>query len=532
MGKDPRAVAASPDRLERRLRALGCGDAVADLHGLVGVEPRYLLPYTLSAGRKHDPGPCEDFLTVLAARILRSPRSPRPLILRGRVLRVLDRKEESLAAFDRALKLSPGDVRARQWRGELLLHMPGGTARGVADLAAAASAVPDAPWPLVWAAAARLATGSGRDVLVALDAALSVSPRHVPALLLRAVARERGARLEDALADASRAAALAPDCVGVHALRGRLEARLGKDAAAAASFARAVRLEPDARSFYAALVSGGETFGGAPRGPEDLDAYIRRHPKAAWAYALRGDRDFVHCLQKRGPSGGRADSGTADLERAVKLDPTTPWIRACLGRSRVQEANLERAMKLDPNGSWRACLARARAKNALPGRGLRDLRAALALDPRCAWLHLWLGEAYRSFGRADEALACFRRAIALKPRFAQAHAWLGRARGEKARFKPAIAEFTRAIRIDCDCGKAYAMRGRALALLGRHAEAIADFDRALDLKPREPEKLRNLREESRRAVGAPVGARCVGASPAAAAEPSDAVRRFCTVLPY
>ena len=530
MRRDFRQEGASPDFLERRLRSLGCDHAVADLHVLVGVEPRFLFPYTLSASRKYDPRPCEDYLMLLAACIRRSPRRALAFILRGRVLRVLDRKEESLAAFDRALKLSPGDARARQWRGELLLNFPGGTARGMADLAAAARAVPGDPWPVVWAAAARLSTGSGPDVLIALDAALRVSPRHISALLLRAVARERGARLEDALADASLAAGLAPDCAGVHALRGRLEAGLGKDADAAASFARASRLDPEAKSYYAALVWGSKQFGGAPRA-EDLDAYIRKHPKAGWAYALRGDRVFVHCLQRRGPSQDRADSGVADLERAVKLDPATPWIRACLGRARVQEANLERAMKLDPKGSWRACLARSRAKNALPGRGIRDLRAALALDPRCAWLHLWLGEAHRNFGRADDALGCFRRAIAIYPRLAQARAWLGRAHGEKARFKPAIEEFTRAIRIDCDYGKAYAMRGRALALLGRHAEAILDFDRALGLKPREPDKLRSLREESSRALGARESGRCARASSAATAEASDAVRRFCVILP-
>ncbi len=328
-------------------------------------------------------------------------------------------------------------------------------------LHAAAAAAPKNPWPAVWAAASILAKSAPPEVFVLLDAALASAPRHVPALLLRAVAHERSSLFDRALVDAALAARLAPDCAGVLTLTGGLQARLGHVEDAAASFAAATRLDPSAKEFYGRIALAEQQDGAGRCGLEQLDEYIRRHPAAAWAHALRGDtlRAVV----------GHEEDGVSSLRRAVELEPKTPWIRACLARSQVQTQRSQT--------------------------GLRNLRTAIAQDPRCGWLHAWLAEAYRKFDRHDEAVPIFRRAISLSPRSAQIHLWLGRVHADRGLWDAAIKEFTLAVRLDCGYGFAYGKRGHALTQLGRHAEALTDFERALKLGSY-PDWTRPMRDQS------------------------------------
>ena len=449
--------------LEQRLRGLGADGGVAHLHTLLGVEQRYVYPHALAAGQQYDPGRFEDLLRPLQARAFDS--HPAALALRGRVLRVLDRKAEALAAFDRALSVSP-EARTRAWRGELLVHIKDRRDEGLAELEAAGRAAPRDAWPWVWAAAARLTASADSAVFSALETALSVDRGCVPALLLRAEASRRAGELKAGLADLLRVIALEPGCIAAHVLRGDFEADLGRKKRAVAIFAAASRLDPDIKVRYAKLLPGGSLSG--------LNEHIKKNPKDAWAYALRGD-------SLRGPGLDGDEPGMADLARAAALDPKTPWIRACLGRSRVQYK--------------------------YPQEGIADVKTALAGDPKCAWLNSWMGECYRRIKDYDRAVAYYRRAIALDPRFAQVHLWLGRALCERGRWAQGAAEFSRAIELNCAYGFAYAKRGDALARLGRHASALADFDRALNFQVRDDgEWILNRRSRSRMAVGNYAGA--------------------------
>jgi tetratricopeptide (TPR) repeat protein len=470
------------DEIETRMAGLGCGDAVAGLHKLVGVSPASsLFPYARPERRDLDPGPCEELLAPLDAALRKSPRLVRALVLRGRLLRALGRGVEAAAALDKALAAAPADPAALAWRAELLLHLEGPSAGSAAAMSEAAAAAPGSPWPSVWTAAALLPAGAGPEVFALLDAALGVAPQNVPALLLRAIAHERCARFEAGRADAAEAARLAPACVGILALRGRLEARLGRADEAAATFASAARLEPGAKEYYAALVTADQPPGKEVFGLDQLDAYLKKRPDAAWAYALRGDmrRTLYDRYEPGADERKRRDNvgaGLADLLRAVELSPRTPWMRACLARTQTASLKSED--------------------------GIASLREAIAQDPECGWLYSWLAECHRQFGRHEEAVPLFRRALELSPRFAQAHVWLGRVHGERERWSLAVEEFSRAVRVDCDYGFAYAKRGQALARLGRHADALLDYDRALALGTY-PAWTGKLRSESAASVKAP-----------------------------
>ncbi len=422
--------------------------AVAHLHHILGLEPRFLFPYALPSGIPYDPAPY--------LRALEKAKAP---ALRGRLLRLLERRDEALDAFGRAQ-----DVDALAWRGELLVTTEGRAREGFADLDAASRRAPKDPRPKLWTAAAILESSANPDAFRALDSVLAADQRNLRALLMRAAGNERLSKLEPALKDLVEAAKIAPDCAGAWIMRGRVEARLGRAKEASASFAAACRLEPDAKNFYAALLKD--------ESMPTLDAFIRENPKAAFAWALRGDL-------KRSVSRGKS-SGTEDLVEAARLDPKSPWIRACLARSRVQGQN----------------------DGAIVDEGIEDLETAIALDPSCHWLYQWLGEAFRQAGRQDDALKAMKKAMTLRRDFAQSRLWLGRVLSDKGRHEEGVVEFSRAAAADPGYGFAYAKRGEALAKLGRHLEAVQDFDRALNLTyPCRTEWILEQRARCRLAVG-------------------------------
>ena len=98
--------------------------------------------------------------------------------------------------------------------------------------------------------------------------------------------------------------------------------------------------------------------------------------------------------------------------------------------------------------------------------------------------HSNLGNALRSQGKLDEAVAAYREAIRLKPDFAEAHVRLGGLLCDEKRDYPAAeAEFREAIRLKPDLAVAYSDLGTALRKHGKLDEAIAAFRETIRLKP-------------------------------------------------
>ena len=142
--------------------------------------------------------------------------------------------------------------------------------------------------------------------------------------------------------------------------------------------------------------------------------FARAHAGIAGVYS-------VLPLYSRATPDSLFDPGFAAATRAIELDST------------LAEAYASRAVLL--NGRWRWA------------EGERDLRRAVALDPRFAAGHQWLGEQLLIRNRIPEALIFLRRAAELDP------------------VSPVIAS-------------SYAM---TLAVARRDAEAVAQARRAMDL---------------------------------------------------
>jgi len=119
----------------------------------------------------------------------------------------------------------------------------------------------------------------------------------------------------------------------------------------------------------------------------------------------------------------------------------------------------------------------------LTERAIEIERRALAIDPRLADAHMWLGSALLGLGRTDEAIASTREAIRLEPDNGQARQGLARAYWVgKGDFAAAIPEFERAIELNPEAGYSYLQLGLLLAWEGQYARAEEVCRRAVELQ--------------------------------------------------
>jgi serine/threonine protein kinase/tetratricopeptide (TPR) repeat protein len=196
----------------------------------------------------------------------------------------------------------------------------------------------------------------------------------------------------------------------------------------------------------------------------------------------------------------RGDSkGINDLLASANVDELWPATLGLLRLSSDQSANvsreqavalLRRVQQRHPADFWiNHDLARLLAKAQPPqlDEAIAYYRAAVALRPQSAGVHLNLGVALKDKGRLDEAIAEYQEAIRIKKDYPEAHNNLGVALKDKGRLDEAIAEYQEAIRIKKDYPEAHNNLGNALGTKGRLDEAIAEYREAIRLKKDFPE---------------------------------------------
>ena len=110
-------------------------------------------------------------------------------------------------------------------------------------------------------------------------------------------------------------------------------------------------------------------------------------------------------------------------------------------------------------------------------------RRALAIDPKLADAHSWLGTGLLSLGQVEDAIASIKEAIRLEPENGQSFQALGRALWSgKGDFASAIPAFRRAIELNPEAGYSYLQLGLLLAWEGQYEEAEAICRRAVELQ--------------------------------------------------
>ena len=180
-------------------------------------------------------------------------------------------------------------------------------------------------------------------------------------------------------------------------------------------------------------------------------------PYNAYAYAGRGN--VKHSL-------GQDEAAVADLDRAIELDPNSPYayagrgnVKHSLGQDEAAVADLDRAIELAPN------------------------------SPYNAYAYAVRGNVKHSLGQDEAAVADLDRAIELAPNSpynAYAYAGRGHVKWHLGQDEAAVADSDRAIELDPNSPYAYAGRGNVKHSLGQDEAAVADLDRAIELAPNSP----------------------------------------------
>jgi tetratricopeptide (TPR) repeat protein len=115
---------------------------------------------------------------------------------------------------------------------------------------------------------------------------------------------------------------------------------------------------------------------------------------------------------------------------------------------------------------------------------IASYQKAIELAPKLAVAHYNLGTSLFSKGQTDEAISCYRKAIELDPKEAEVHSDLGNALNRKGRSDEAIAECRKALELNPNYALSYYNLGIALERKGQLDEAIASFRKVLALKPK------------------------------------------------
>ena len=157
-----------------------------------------------------------------------NPALPQALIGKGNVLSRLERYQEALACYDRALQLSPELDAAEQGRAVVLdaIHR-----LGVAEAHC-------------FRANTLYAIDQVAEAVEAFDQAIALCPEYADAWNGRGLALAELGELTDALACHDQAAALQPDRPGAHFNRSAALHSLGRDEEALAAADRALALDP------------------------------------------------------------------------------------------------------------------------------------------------------------------------------------------------------------------------------------------------------------------------------------------------
>lgn len=395
-------------------------------------------------------------------RLLKARPSAFGLTARAFLLRAQGRLEDSIAAMEEAVRLAPRQaaLRAILARLRFVNRFP---REGLRDLEKAAVLDPGCGWIQGW-----------------LSEAL----------------RQRGL-LREALGRARRAVALDPDYFRSYAWRGALLRQLGHPRRALRDFDKALAM--DQRQ------SRGWTFNAPGKDFDRNRSWILNERMLAKrslgdvAGALK-DLNAAHALNsrygwfffsRRGSAGYAA--AAAELDGFLKRRPRHAWAWAWRGWTRLETGLCAEALK-DFNralalGARGACLltwrGRAYAGLGEPRRALADLRRAARLDPHYAPAAAWHGGLLRAAGERRRALRELDRALSLDPVCAWGLAWRGELRLSQGRPRRALADLDAALRLDSENADARLWRAQACLRLGDHAAARRETAACLRLRPME-----------------------------------------------
>ena len=323
---------------------------------------------------------------------------------------------------------------------------------------------PDAfAWPYLLARA-HAQLGETQETAAALDQALALEPRSVPALMLRAETERKAERIADATATYERILQISPGLPAAAYALGQIEILTG-----------------DARS-----------------GVRRLEEVVAKHPQAgrvhyllAMAYRQLGDEARARGHMDQRGQGTPPAVPDPLMESVVGKDSQAVARRGTAALSSgayLRAVELLRAARdgMPEDADLRLQLGAALASAGDPESALAEYAEALRLRPDDPRVMYFMGMAQSAMGRDREALESMRRAVQRHPDYAQAQAGLAQALRRMGRHGEALAPLEAAVRLDPSNVDSRLERAQLLARLGRCAEAVEGADAGRAAFPADP----------------------------------------------
>jgi tetratricopeptide (TPR) repeat protein len=193
-----------------------------------------------------------------------------------------------------------------------------------------------------------------------------------------------------------------------------------------------------------------------------------------------------------------ADDAIALFQRALKEDPGYALAQAGLGRgywgkyhyskekqwAEAGRQACERAVSLDNKlSAGHLCLGIVYNGTGQYEEAARELRDALAMDPRSDDAYRELARAYEGLGRLEAAEQTYQKAIALRPQYWANYNGLGIFYASQGRYEQALPMFRRVSELTPDNRWGYTNQGLAYYNLGQLDQAATMWRRTIQIQP-------------------------------------------------
>jgi tetratricopeptide (TPR) repeat protein len=392
----------------------------------------------------------------------------------------MERLQDALDAYEKAIQLAPTDARLRQRFG-LLAARDGRFEESLAALTKATELEPDNSSFHTNLGGALRRLGRFEESLVAHERAVELDPKEPRARNRYGAALGMVGRADEALESFHRAIELEPENGEFHSNLGVQLARMNRPEDALAALERAVELMP---SSAIPLLNLGHALRQADRTEEAIDVYRRAIEVAP------DNADFHNSLSRALDHLGRYEEALEAQRQAVALQPGDVSLLGGLGHAlgrlkRYEEAleALSEAAELEPDDPG---IIRNRAA-ALSNLGrveeaLELFTRAVELRPDDPEYRAQLGGTLRRLGRIEEALDVLERAHEVDPGDPNINEALGVALVDAGRAEDGLPFFDRAAEVKPSNAVFHNHRANTLRELGRHREAEAAARRAIELE--------------------------------------------------
>jgi tetratricopeptide (TPR) repeat protein len=462
---------------------------------------------------------CDKALPLFEKSLNLAPDIPWVMAGEGAAKHRLGDNEGALEILDATLRLAPDFLFAIGTKGRVLRELER-LEESAQLLQTVRVSDPSAAWILVELAETERQRGDDRRALDALNRALNLVPRDAAARATRAAVHLGLGDQTKALSDIERSLELHEESAFAHAVHGQILYNEGLYGAAVRAMRRASDLAPEEPRYATLLGEALRLTDELEEAVQTLDraltldggfapahaslgaalATLQRYDQALDALdeALRlEDGHYPFALSVKGRvlrDVNQLDEAEKCFRRSIELEPRQPLVLADLaelvrlGGSSGEALELSKqALGLEPE-LVPALVTQAHALRA-EGRhaeAVEPLKKAIELDPDDAWTLADLGDTLLMEGDADGALEVLDKALELAPDHVFALATKGQALRLLGMLDESIVCLRSALAYADDAGWIHAELGEALRLSNRDAEALREFDRALELDEDNP----------------------------------------------